>query len=503
MQLLAEALEREPLKIEYYDKEEDSRYEGVTVYYETAELKPGMVYLIRSEDWKPEFAACRDCGFVIYGKIDLELIPEKTSSIQVLDSCSLFRVLEILQDLFRLFEEWNRNLQTALNDQRPLELILKASERVFRNPMFIHDNYFYVLAYSEHLKHYNIWETDTKTGRLVVRGMIRNDFQLDQEYLEGLSEKKTVLFSANQRGYQILYHNLYVEDRYAGRVLVDEVRNQIYPGDYDVMEYLAGFLQETIRVKGLSRGEDTGQLDHEIRQLLRGQKRENQNLLRMMGQKEWKKGDLYRCLKLVSNKTESYLVSNTAIVDRLHVLLPDCYTLLFEESAVVIINMTRMDTSIQEIVAGLAVFIRDHLMKLGISSEYRDFFLLPSAFAQAGIALEQGQRSGSMYWYHYFETYMIEYVRDTMTAEMPKELLVSDALNMLKRYDAENHTDLFHTLKVYLRQERNLLQTAKKLYIHRSTLSYRIERIQTITGADLNSDRERLKLLLSFALEEL
>ncbi len=89
-----------------------------------------------------------------------------------------------------------------------------------------------------------------------------------------------------------------------------------------------------------------------------------------------------------------------------------------------------------------------------------------------------------------------------MTAQMPVEMLISGTLNTLKSYDAENNTELYSTLRTYLRMERNLLQTAKKLFIHRSTLSYRIDRIQSITGINLDDEKERLKLLLSFALEE-
>ena len=502
MRLLAEALERKYIKIEFYARESSCRFDRVGAFFCESALKGGVVYLIQAEDWKKEYGELKNCEFISLGRIPFDEIPKEQSFIQIIDASSAFYILDILQELFCLFDEWNQQLQAALNSQKPLDQIIKASEKVFRNPMFIHDNYFYVLAHSEQLKNASIWENDLKTGRPVVRSMIRNDFQLDQEYLEGLSEKKTVLFSANQRGYQILYHNLYNENRYIGRVLVDELVNLIQPGDYDVMEYLAEFLEETIRVKGLTRGDYDGQLDQEIRQVLKGQLRDNQNLLRLMDQKGWKQDDTFRCMKLIPNKSEAYLVSNTAVIDHLHVLLPSCYTLLYEESAVVIVNMTRMDKTITEIVTGLAVFLRDNLMKLGISSEYNDFFRVKNGYQQATIALEQGQRSNSMYWYQYFENYMVEYVGETMAAEMPVEMLISGALNILKRYDADNNTELYNTLKVYLSLERNLLQTAKKLFIHRSTLSYRIERIQTITGINLDNEKERLKLLLSFALEE-
>ena len=48
--------------------------------------------------------------------------------------------------------------------------------------------------------------------------------------------------------------------------------------------------------------------------------------------------------------------------------------------------------------------------------------------------------------------------------------------------------------------ERNALQTANALFIHRSTLFYRLERIQKLTKLNLDNPKERLVLLLSFSM---
>lgn len=71
------------------------------------------------------------------------------------------------------------------------------------------------------------------------------------------------------------------------------------------------------------------------------------------------------------------------------------------------------------------------------------------------------------------------------------------------QYDAENHTDLYHTLEIYLKLERNVVQTAKSLFIHRSTLFYRLDRIQKIADVDYENEQERLYLLLSYHLAHL
>ena len=47
-----------------------------------------------------------------------------------------------------------------------------------------------------------------------------------------------------------------------------------------------------------------------------------------------------------------------------------------------------------------------------------------------------------------------------------------------------------------------MLRTANELFIHRSTLTYRLERIQKLIGVDLNKPEERLKLLVSYYIVE-
>ena len=65
-----------------------------------------------------------------------------------------------------------------------------------------------------------------------------------------------------------------------------------------------------------------------------------------------------------------------------------------------------------------------------------------------------------------------------------------------------NNTDFYNTLKIYLELERNVLQTAKALFIHRSTLFYRLERIGKIADIDLENSKERLILRISFYILE-
>ncbi len=76
-------------------------------------------------------------------------------------------------------------------------------------------------------------------------------------------------------------------------------------------------------------------------------------------------------------------------------------------------------------------------------------------------------------------------------------------LGALATYDEEHHSSLVQTLDAYFSHHGNISQTAETLYIHRNTLLYRLERIQELTGHDLNQANMRLALHLALKLWQL
>lgn len=75
--------------------------------------------------------------------------------------------------------------------------------------------------------------------------------------------------------------------------------------------------------------------------------------------------------------------------------------------------------------------------------------------------------------------------------------LADEILAPLVRYDRQHGTDLVGTLAVFLRENGNAVQAARRLTVHRNTLNYRLQRIAEISGLDLDQADERLMLHLA------
>jgi len=71
-----------------------------------------------------------------------------------------------------------------------------------------------------------------------------------------------------------------------------------------------------------------------------------------------------------------------------------------------------------------------------------------------------------------------------------------EVIGPLTKYDKKNNMDLVNSLFVYFEENCNAAKTAKRLFVHRNTLDYRLKKIEEITSRSLDDPYERLTLQL-------
>ncbi len=83
-------------------------------------------------------------------------------------------------------------------------------------------------------------------------------------------------------------------------------------------------------------------------------------------------------------------------------------------------------------------------------------------------------------------------------SENPQELqrFYSETVEPLVAYDEQYETDLVGTLASFLEADGNVAGTAQRLFTHRHTIYYRLERVRELSGLDVSSSDGREKLSL-------
>ena len=99
------------------------------------------------------------------------------------------------------------------------------------------------------------------------------------------------------------------------------------------------------------------------------------------------------------------------------------------------------------------------------------------------------------------ERKVADYVLQQCLSQYSARDLCAAGLEKLLRYDASHpEMELAKTLEMYYNCKFNAAEAAKKLYIHRTTMFYRLNKIQEIADIDHDNPEVRLHLMLSFAL---
>ena len=86
----------------------------------------------------------------------------------------------------------------------------------------------------------------------------------------------------------------------------------------------------------------------------------------------------------------------------------------------------------------------------------------------------------------------------TAMSDDPGELqrFYADTVEPLVAYDDQYETDLLQTVEAFLEADGNVAGTAQRLFTHRHTIRYRLERVRELTGLDVGSTDGREKLSL-------
>ena len=148
---------------------------------------------------------------------------------------------------------------------------------------------------------------------------------------------------------------------------------------------------------------------------------------------------------------------------------------------------------LREMEAGLA----GYTFAIGRSRIAEDPADLPRAASEALLAANVAQGSADGAALAFEQTGAYRLLLSAMS-ENPSELqrFYAETVEPLVAYDEQYETDLVGTLEAFLEADGNVAGTAQRLFTHRHTIYYRLERVRELSGHDVSSSDGREKLSL-------
>lgn len=391
------------------------------------------------------------------------------------------QVMNEIMDAFDYYNDWSDTLNRELSSMS-LEQVLEHSAGVFDTMLTLTDASYSILA------HYcPPGKRDVLLQTIWERGIMEMDQIMNVELDPRIREHRKHCYLQETGGFHIqaCVRNLFTGGHHWGWLVSAATTHT--KGQMDVQEELGDILEHWMQLH------QEKQVQWEQRgiflSILDGSYSSRENALFQLGLIGWQEQEP-KWVYVVNDPHKAM-----ALLHKVTQLSSGVQALLYQEKVVAVFHGSAMER--QRFQNGLEHLLARSECRCGISPVFTDFFTLQEQYMLACAASQYGDATLCP-----FEEFAMDHAMALL-----KKYTVSwfrhPALDILRKYDFDNHTCFYDTLMQYLYQERSLAQTASIMELHRNTLLYRISRIQEITELNLNDPKLRLHLMLSFALENL
>lgn len=494
LQMIADHLEELLWDYRMEAREDPPRFRCCQVYWGQEQLGEDAVYLV-PEELGSAFPADA-YSYIACGDLD--------GAAPHIDGLHrpVYQVMNLIVSIFQKYHDFENQLNQIVTGGGSLVDLCRAGSDFFENPIYIHDNLFSVIALSSRVEGMLKFEYNEKSGKLYIPLWLINEFKYDEDYQQTLTHSGAGIWDNEQYPYTMrsLYVNLFSGSSYCGRLLINEIGSSLQPGQYQAAVYLARYA-----VKLIERNESNDSLrywglEDTFIDLMKGTPVDNRDLQTTLSILNWTPLDTYLCLKIRSQDDTLSVRSDKALNNALTSRIPGCFSFSYQKTLCVLINQTHPSVDRHTVRHILAPLVRDSCMYVGISNPADSIHAIYTGFRQADIALQYIVEEKGSQWIVSFPECALYYICKQSTQELPTESLAHNTLLNILHYDKAHDTQYFSTLRAYLINERNIPKTAASLIIHRTTLTYRLQKIQELFYLNLDDDTQRLYLLMSLFL---
>lgn len=419
----------------------------------------------------------------------LKYYRDRMTVIVIRNKADFFKAYHALQEIFDRYDEWERNLYRNLIDGADFDTFLADSKDIFRNPLFVLDRSFRSIAV-----------TEENPDWLSLKGESLDPVSLNK-YMNSfamMTEKKGA-FRISPDGNDTIFVNLFdKEGQYEGCLCVMAKEEPFSAGTEKLAEVLAEMLENAA-----SRNPDMIQDEQSsvkgLMMTLMNELPISQAQRMLLGASNNKVPYLAVCLRFSSQSSQ---IPSGYICDMFEETFADSYAFPMDNGIAGFIavqdgrQMEQTENKLEDFVSGL-------YLQAGISNEFTDLFDIRIHYSQAESALENGDLLNPGKNVCRFSDYALAEMIINSLGGMPAEAYFPAGFKEVLKHDAVSGVSYLETLKVFLEENMSFSSAAKRLYVHRSTLIDRVERIEKELKLDLSDPDQRLLLNMLIKATEL
>jgi len=505
MQMLADGFTERYYEPLFYNSRYDRQKLDYLQYYTgQSVLRENCVYLSTGNILQEKPIDNQDIALISIGDPGTRYRDSHNLILVFSEDIAVSAVLNIVNEIFERYHSFDIRLREALRSGK-LDALSNLAVEFFHNPLQIHDDKFVLLSRPQYVSGMTEVEENKELGVAVFKNNLINQFKSDPEYMRTLSTKGAQLWVKHTRPYYTMHRTLYINifddaGRYRGRICLNELNTPFLPSHFRTLEFFAEFVRIFLTSPQNSSPQEYLSFENFLRKYLSDEEPSREKAIQMLSLYKWQVCDSYVSAKikltqrnLEINSVDHACLSLSLLFPSSRVFYDNGYIWLTE-------NLSADRLLLNSFQTKLADYAKEDKLLVGQSSIFHNFFGISASYRQADIALSACNASQADYGYCSFPDTVNHFLLNRAMQQLSPHDICHEQLFCLQEHDREKGTDYYQTLRVYLEYERNLTLTAQKLHLHRSTLQYRIDRLNDLFHFDLDDPELRLYLLNCFRI---
>lgn len=396
---------------------------------------------------------------------------------------------EILNDLLAVFDfynSWEKSLWEA-SAHKSFQQIIDLGDSVLGNPMMVSDMDGNVLAMSSTYVDDDIneyWIESRNSGH-VPTAILGTPMRTLDGKLSSWTDTPAVYILPD--GTKTIGTFLSLNGELIAGFGLWEHEKAIVPGDIWLVQVLYEVLISTLEAQ--QRSVPIRSSAAILEDLLAGVPLAD-DLIRSLEQK----GSCPWQLLVIDNPFRSDVIYQRNLVQRLQNQELPCVPLLYENHVVALTPAEYAQTLLNSVLGSSE---KQYYLAV-VSLPFDDLRNVPIRYTQTVFAIHcAGEKPGV----YQAEDHALQYLLSLFMEQNSEQGLIHPALSKLRQYDAEKNSELYDTLYAYLIHERSVIQSAQAMHVHKNSLMYRLQRIQSIIDVNLDDPMIRTYLLLSYMMD--
>ncbi len=379
-----------------------------------------------------------------------------------------------------------------------LDYIVNVASQTLNNPVVVIDISYKVLAYSSSMDMNDpVWMENIKKGYCSYDFIMAVKKMKSVQY--GLKSGEPYEVVCKESPVPKLVSRIKIRGKYMGNVILLGCKQPFLPKDRELLALASDIIAEEMKKNSFYRNAYNVVYDDLVYDLLENNLRSRKVLEERMKSGNIRFGKRLSVFVLDISKYNSSGKNSGYLKDKFSALFSYNNLVYYNDMVVSIQDNEKLDMNSEFIQKARDLLIPNRIY-LGISKEFSDIAECRKYYFQAVKAIEIGKivcPENPLIFYSDIQLYDL---LSSSHTPMDYKDFCHPVLITLREYDKKNHSDLYNTLFVYLKNNQSIQKTSEELFIHRNTMWYRMQKILDLVHVDFSNIENVLTLYMSYKI---